>query len=385
MTESDTSDIDNKKNEKDESLYIQTNNKYGIFFQHVLYIIVFVFILFILGTAVLFTCKIAQSNVLPTDINCIPYKKTILSAIYAPNNNPHVNVNTFTSKNVSTKINFLNNYGKYKFTLLELLQGFKDSAKGNAFTLYLTTVLHKTFEKNNIFYNWLYNLMNENFNESIIILLGAPMISLSMMFMSGANMLYILFSWFYNMNLLFYKNENTDSKGEAKWSKHGMFFNFTDMNYNIDVMKSWALVFLSILLTLPNLAVIFPFITGIVLNNTLIMPLFMKAEVFKTKEMYSLFSLFKDVLKYNMRTIMFIFSIAIIMYAFKDLGTNSGVFALFAMIILVYSTEIYKKANISNDPRLTEGILSFKQFKKECLSDDDNNMFGGKRKNKKRR
>ena len=49
--------------------------------------------------------------------------------------------------------------------------------------------------------------MNENFNESIIILLGAPMISLSMMFMSGANMLYILFSWFYNMNLLFYKNE----------------------------------------------------------------------------------------------------------------------------------------------------------------------------------
>jgi hypothetical protein len=67
----DTSAIDEKKIESEGGTTSKDPN-YGKFLSSLL-IIVFVLIYFSFSSFILYACKIAQSNVLPTDINCYPY------------------------------------------------------------------------------------------------------------------------------------------------------------------------------------------------------------------------------------------------------------------------------------------------------------------------
>ena len=72
MSESnDTSTIDEKKIES-EGGTTKDSPSYGKFLASLL-IIVFVLIYFGISSYVLYACKIAQSNLLPTDIDCFPY------------------------------------------------------------------------------------------------------------------------------------------------------------------------------------------------------------------------------------------------------------------------------------------------------------------------
>ena len=71
-TISDTSAIDEKKGEDTES-EDNFEKDIGKFLVSLLIIVVGLLIYFSLGSSVLYACKIAQSNILPTDTNCSPY------------------------------------------------------------------------------------------------------------------------------------------------------------------------------------------------------------------------------------------------------------------------------------------------------------------------
>ena len=70
---SDTSAIDEKKGEDTES-EDNFGKDIGKFLVSLLIIVVGLLIYFSLGSSVLYACKIAQSNILPTDEKCMPYE-----------------------------------------------------------------------------------------------------------------------------------------------------------------------------------------------------------------------------------------------------------------------------------------------------------------------
>ena len=66
---------DNSLNEKNTD----TKNKESLdttlsFFKSILYKLITLFIVLFLGIAILYGCKVSQSNILPTDNKCFPYE-----------------------------------------------------------------------------------------------------------------------------------------------------------------------------------------------------------------------------------------------------------------------------------------------------------------------
>ena len=159
MTDSsDTSVIDKKKTESEEGSS-DNNPSYDKFLMSLL-IIVFVLIYFSISSYVLYVCKIAQSNVLPTDINCLPYTdnepdiKSIEINIFKT---------LFSDPALSMKLNIP--YDKYnsKNTILDTLRKYKNSSS--------------------------------SFNSAYV----------------------FFYLWFYNMSWFFKKNTNPEAKGKPVW------------------------------------------------------------------------------------------------------------------------------------------------------------------------
>ena len=99
---SGTSAIDKKQNEKNNAvsndLYVNIKN----FITSIIVIILFIGIYFSSSSLILYACKVAQSNILPTDIHCAPYED-------AKPNIQEIQTNiftTFTDPPLSMKMKF---------------------------------------------------------------------------------------------------------------------------------------------------------------------------------------------------------------------------------------------------------------------------------------
>ena len=123
MSESnDTSTIDEKKIES-EGGTTKDSPSYGKFLSSLL-IIVFVIFYFFISSYVLYACKIAQSNILPTDTNCFPYtdNKPEITSI-----DTNIFKTLFSDPALSAKLNIpYDNYNS-KISILDTLRKYKDS------------------------------------------------------------------------------------------------------------------------------------------------------------------------------------------------------------------------------------------------------------------
>ena len=116
----DTSAID----EKNESTDSTTSGELPPSIKFIISIIVIVlgvFIYFLYGGLILFGCKLAQSNILPTEINCYPYsesKPTIQSI--------QTNIfTTFSDPPMSKKMSFPYNEYNSKNKIIDLFREYK--------------------------------------------------------------------------------------------------------------------------------------------------------------------------------------------------------------------------------------------------------------------
>ena len=73
------------------------------FFNRMMYQLLNLFIVLLVGTAILYGCKVSQSNILPTDLQCFPYQSTETSVKEIP-----INMNTtyLNGEKYSQKIYF---------------------------------------------------------------------------------------------------------------------------------------------------------------------------------------------------------------------------------------------------------------------------------------
>jgi len=343
---SDTSDIDNKKNQY-TSIKTLNIGKFFITFILILFIII---CYFSLGGVALFFAKLAQSNILPTEIKCFPYTENKVALTEIPTNI----FTTFTSPPLSMKLTFpYDNYNSEN-SLLALLRDMKSSPNTSVLANYFIGILESMIKGNYAFLNIAFHSFN-SLPEILVMLFGPPMIFLIGVLLFLWNNIYLIYLWFANMKWFFQKNtqELTDTK--PKWELISPL-NVGHAIMAIALVFLFSILFWFMLLGLP----ILPFLT---VSICIITMCTYKGKMNDTNIYIG--NIIKDVFKFHKTLIMGIFSFFLVFDAFINLGNIYGFVALVVLAILyggIISNDLYKN-DIQNG---LSPFSSIKQAVKKC-------------------
>ena len=345
MSDSNTSTIDDKKEEENTSY----TNKVLSFIKNILSLCLFILIYCILGSILLYGCKLAQSNILPTDKNCFPYT----------DNKPNIEekkINIFTDNffdpQFSMKINFPINDFNLSNKLLDMFRDYKTEPESNFLANYFISIMESLLQFNYGALNFVFSSMN-HLPESIILIFGVFIYSFISIFLFIINNIYIVYLWFANMGW-FFKTNNNEGVGIPKWEDVPFYtFNF--------FIAFWLVILFIVLFFIAS--GFLPIITSILFAYCIFSCLSYKFFINDKKA--SIFTIFQDVLKYYKVTIMVLFSLTVISSAFANLGVTSGIFSLVTIIFIyfgLFKIELFKPI----DKESMTPIVDYEQAFKKC-------------------
>jgi hypothetical protein len=346
---SDTAAIDEKKEEEtvtDENL----SSNIGKFLISLL-IIVFILILnFSAGGCVLYGCKIAQANILPTDEKCMPYENNIPSV-----QSIQINIfETFTDPALSKKISFpyeMNN----KSTILDMLRDYKQKPNSNNLSNYFISIIESLLVFNFSSLNTFLNLLNQ-VPESLILLFG-PLI---MMFYTSIliliDLFYVMYLWFYQMSWFFSVNTNTGDTGKPKWENT---LDPVKLGMGCFLVFVFSILFWVGLLLLPFI----PFIAPLVMAICVFTILSCKGEM--NNKVVSVLSIIKDVFKYNKITVSSVITFFVVLCAFANLGGLAGGLSILTVVLIYFGILSIDIFNPIIEENLTK-VVSYDQAKRTC-------------------
>ena len=363
MSESnETSAIDEKKLEN-EGENTKDNPSYGKFLTSLL-IIVFILFYFFISSYVLYACKIAQTNILPTDINCFPYtdNKPEITPIET-----NIFKTLFSDPALSVKLNIP--YDKYnsKISILDTLRKYKDSSSSHFLANYFISIFEKLVSTNFGILNYILNSLNQ-IPEIIIVLFGPIMLSFIMPFIGFINFFYGAYLWFYNMSWFFKENTNTGSTGKPVW-KDATFIEPIEYGFAIGLIILFTILFF---VTAPYIW--FSFICVFFVMFTLL-----SYRATMDNKSIGILDIFLDVLKFYKMSFVTIICIFIISSAFTNLGTTSGFVGLGILFLIWYgliSLDLFNSINPNNLTPIISG--SDEQAPRgSCMSQDTKKVKHG--------
>jgi hypothetical protein len=352
-TTSDTEAIDDKKDTTPT-----TNPLSGTFMATMFSKLLLLGIIVVTGTCMVYTCRVAQSNILPTDLNCYPYTNMMPIIEDIP-----INIDVVkTSEGIfSTQIKFpfSENMESLKFGLFGYLKNMIESKDAGNFQLYAATTIQQLLATNLAIINWIFNLYNSYFTESMIIFI-VPFLLIFINFFTGiVNSFYLMFLWFYNLPLLFSVPTRT-ATGSTSWNKGDMW----SIN-NWWRSLFWIFIFV-LLFFILGIGLIIPILAGSITLYSILSPLFMTArKVDDPEKKYTIMDAFMNIIEYKMRVIMFIVSYFVISDAYSSYGSYSALVAIIACLLLYFFTDIYKQYIPETKTPWTN---NFKQAAKSCES-----------------
>jgi len=349
-TNPDTSAIDNKQNTS------TTNATKNIpkFLLTLIKLLLFVIIYFSLGGLTLYVCKLAQSNILPTEKNCFPY------TYYKPKID-EIQTNifpTFTDPPLSMKMKFP--YDDYNSAnkIIDLFRNYKSDPDSYFLTNYFIEIVENLILFNYSSLNWVLNGLN-NLPELFIILLGPIIVFFFAFFIFLWDHLYVIYLWFVSMSWFFKTNTNNTQMGKPVW-KYVSFLEPVPFACAIGLVILFCFLVWVLILGLPVL----PFITVFISIITISM---YKAEM-NNKTITSI-NIIKDLFKFYKTTIMSVFSILIIISAFTNLGTVPGIICLVTLLLIYFGLITVDLFHQKIEPNLS-ALVSNKQAKKVCHLND---------------
>jgi hypothetical protein len=347
-TSNDTAAIDEKKGIIDSSSPDSYVSKVASFLKSIIIVIVVILFYFSGGAIMLFLCKLAQSNILPTELNCAPYTDT------QPVINPspiQTNIfTTFSEPEMSMKLQIPYDINS-KYKLIDMFKEYKESPSSSFLGNYFISIIESLFQFNYSSINSTMNLMNTTFSEGLIIGLGPIISGFIYAFKIIFNIFYFIYLWFSSMSWFFKTNKNDSGDGKPQWE-----------DVSITSPLNWSLgIVLAILFTF-----IFPMFILLPItcyHYVLFSTLFYKS--FLNGKQISPFAIVIETLKYYKVTIVSIISLCVILLAFSKLGTTAGVCSLVTLCLVYYgviSIDIFKSIPEKN---LTPSV-SYEQAKKTC-------------------
>jgi len=338
-------------------------------------IIVYILLTLVSGSFILYICKVATANVLPTEIECSPYGS--MPPLVTPID-VDVDINKINGQFYSTKINFpfnksddpdvekLANYNRSNF-ILDWIKKQKDVYNSWGIKMYFLSVIEGLFQKNYAIINWLFHFMNQHFYEFLIVLCGPSLFLLTIPIITIYTFFYSIYLWIAEFLWLFKENTNTQAGRLPKW-EDVTFMN--PINFCISCVVAFWLVAILVVTYIFG----FPIVSGfksLIFTICIVSALLMKSMISdgeNIKQMYGIGKTFKDLLFSKMHYIMILISVQMIILTFVSFGVAPGVFSLIACITLfigLVGNQIYSR-QIPKDS--TPGLTSkdFEQAFKSC-------------------
>jgi hypothetical protein len=346
---SDTSAIDEKRNETSGT----PNSDYLIdiknFIVSIIATLIVIILYFSLGGLIIFVCKLAQSNILPTDTRCYPYTDS------KPEIKP-IQTNVFTTyqePQVSMKMSFPYNDYNASNAILDMFREYKNEKNSNFLANYLIQIMESLFSFSYGVTNKVLNMLN-GLPEILLVLFGPIIIGIMSLFILIAQNIYAIYLWFASMGWFFKTNESTS--GPPKW---------TDVTI-LDPINYWIAIAITIgfiILFFFAMPVIF-FMSFLIFAFTCFTCITYKAEI-EGKNAYAS-TIVKDIFKYYKLPIMIVFSIFVVSIAFTKLGTAPGIFSIITLLAIYFgliSIDIFKPIERES----MSPVVSFEQARKKCL------------------
>ena len=324
--DSDTPFIDEKKNitSKDAGTFSTMAIEY---LKNLLYLIFYILI----GTLVLYSSKVFQSGIIPTNTDFAPYTKDNF------NNNVKthpVDINIVKTKDAvySTKIEFpykkniemLNNNG-----ILSFLGSLKSSPKSTHFKLYFATIFETIISMNLSLFEKFYSILGYLW-EWIVIFIVPYFMTYFYLFLIIMNSILLFVFNFYYIYLFFSTKETAN--GKTIWKDH-------------DISYFWYFCYFIIVLLCSMFGFAFISIIGLIITiYAIVLPLFMTGNILGKSKLYSLKNVFSDVLKYKKQVIMFFASFYLFTTSYSSFGTQGLVWSILACIIVyIFFPSVYKQ------------------------------------------
>jgi len=353
---SDTSAIDEKNEDTSSSKSEGLAKSLQKFIISIITIILVIVVYFSYSGLILFGCKLAQSNILPTEEKCYPYSDNKLDIQPVQTNI----FTTFTDPQMSMKMSFPYNPYNSANKVLDLFRNYKEEHDSNFLANYFISIIESLIADNYSAINFVANMMN-GLPEIVILIFGPFIVSFISAFIFLYDHLYVMYLWFANMGWFFKKNVSTSTGEKAIWEEVTIL-NPIDYWCAILLVILFCILFWGLLATLPVL----PFLT---MSWCLFTCIAYQAEM-GGKSISSL-TIIKELFKYYKVTFMSIFSFFVIVSAFGSLGAIPGVFSIITLLLIYFGiiTIDLFKPNVESG---LSALTSYKQAKKTCNFPDKN-------------
>jgi hypothetical protein len=347
----DTSAIDDKKIKDLSSSSANLTSNISGFMLSLIIAIIIVIGYFSSSGLILYLCKLAQSNILPTETDCFPYT----------DNNPTITpiktniFTTFTDPEMSMKLEFpYDNYNS-KNKVLEMFRKYKYKPSSNFLANYFISIIEQLINFNYSSINTVMNALNA-IPEIILVAIGPIIVGFLFGIMLIINFIYTIYLWFVNMSWFFKTNTNDTGDGLPKWEDISLT---TPVDWGIGfglVILFVILFFIGgglVLSVLPFIVLLFCGLTSLMYNSLL-----------NGKKATAL-TIIKEVLKYYKLSIVSIISLFIVSLAFSKLGTAPGIFSIITIGLIYWGIISIDIFNSIPETNLTP-VVSYEQASKKC-------------------
>jgi hypothetical protein len=352
-TNNDTLELDKKKetNNSSSSSANKSIKNIGSFLVSVLITVLLIVGYFILGSIVLYECKLAQSNILPTSLECYPYTETspeiqkVLTNIFITNTDPQESV----------KLSFPFDKYNSKNVILDMFRKYKEQPKSNFLINYIIAILEGLINYSNNALTSFYNLLN-GAPEMLIILFGPILSAIYFGLAPIIGIFVFIYYYFVEMKWFFKENTNTNVNTKPVWNDVNLF-------ETTSYASALFLVFVFFILFWILLFTLTPMLSIGIFYMCLLMSFGYKGEIDNKKA--SIFTIMQEMFKHYKVTMTTVFSIMIIISAFSNLGALSGVFSMLTVLLIYFN---FIPINIFESIKATNlsPLSSFEQAYKKC-------------------
>jgi hypothetical protein len=348
-TKSDTAEIDKKKQENKSSTYKSIGSISSVIILTLIVLLGIIFYFFMSST-VLFSCKLGQSNIIPTNMDCYPYtqNKPVIEEIYT---NIFI---TNTNPPESAKLEFPFGLNSKNY-ILDAFRNYKNDPKSNFFVNFIINILEGLIHFNNNALNAFLNGLNK-LPEILIVLIGPILYGIYLVLLPIITFFVSIYYYFSSTKWLFTMN---GEKGNSI------------VNYGFGLL----FLFIAFILFWIGLFTFLPIISVVTVYLCFLTTLFYVGKMNNSE--VNLLDITKEFFKFYKITITLIISFSIILLTFfSSLGVTGGLIGLLILCLIYFNLiplGLFTPSKIEN---LTK-LVSSEQAKKVCEPIKNNNSFFG--------
>ena len=370
-----TEQLDKKKLQNDSGT--QTNKTIKNIWKYILSVFVTILIVigyFIFSSIILYECKLAQSNIIPTNLECYPYTEKypeiqqIFTNIFVSNTEPQTSV----------KLNFPYDKSNSKNMLLDMFRKYKEQPKSNFLINYFISILEGLINYSNNALVTFFNCLNK-MPEVLIIILGPILSGIYFILSPVIGIFVFIYYFFLEMKWFFKENTNSNENDKPIWTDVNIF---ETTKYGI----AWLIVFIFFIIFWILIFTVTPILSFVIFYMCFFMTFSYKGEIDNKKA--SIFTIIQETFKHYKVTLTTILTIMIVLITISNLGLLSGVFAIVTVILIYFKfipMNIFESIKATN----VSPLSSFEQAVKKCESNvkmypsnflgSFTNLFGNKK------